>query len=151
MKKAGLHIALMAFLLIAVQLSAQQLNGQNFTFPKGKTEWSDTVYKRLLTPEMAKQGTKPVLLGIRYKYIKDEADGRWYQIEITNKSADTKVKFKVTTAKGRDESTVKLDAMQTKVIEKFYAKNKPAVPQADTGTDDEYLSYPLEDLLENRW
>ncbi|MDP4282562.1 MAG: hypothetical protein Q8867_10500, partial [Bacteroidota bacterium] len=83
MKKILLTIVL-AGMISFFHAQGQQINGQSLTFSKGKTEWSDTLFRRLLTKQMAKEGIHPVLIAIRCKFLNKEAEGSWYQIEITN-------------------------------------------------------------------
>lgn len=126
----------------------QQLNGQAFVFKKGKQEWSDTVYKKLLTKEMAKKGKKPVLLAIRYKYERAEEQGNWYQIEITNKSNTEKVKFDVSSSHRQELFTVKLDPNETKIFKKLYYRSQSNAPEGEIDMD--YLIPPYEEILQNR-
>jgi hypothetical protein len=125
---------------------AQQVNGQTVTFPKGKTEWSDTIHKKLLTKEMAKQGLQPVPLAIRYKLVKKTSEGSLYDIEITNQSTVTKIKFKVVLNQGRDAFTVKLGPKQTKIIEKLNWKG-PATGRRGIDTYNENLDFPFEEMM----
>ena len=129
--------------------NGQKLNGQSFSFPKGKTEWSDTIYRRLLTKKMKKDGQQPVLMAFRYKMIKDTNEGQWYEIEITNKSKITKIKFKVTSRNNEDIYTVRLDPMETKEIQKFYWKVRPGSAAIQEG-DDDILIAPNDDILQIR-
>jgi hypothetical protein len=150
MKKHAFILVMAFFLVMSGTLKCQQLNGQTFNFSKGKKEWSDTVYKKLRTKDMVKKGTPAVLLGIRYRYLSTVEAGNWYEIEISNKSADTKVKFNVSSGKDQEVYTVRLDPKQTKVIRKLYWQSRPMGTRTTPSDDNEYLSYPLEDIIENR-
>jgi hypothetical protein len=145
-------ITVSAFILIFLgisHLSGQQLNGQRFTFQKGKSEWSDTIYKKLLTKQMKEKGQKAVLLAIRYKLDQVVDEGNWYQIEITNKSHDTKVKFDVSSSHKQEVFTVKLNPDQTKIFRKLYFKKQVGTHNMQDNENEFYIS-PYEDLLENR-
>lgn len=133
------------------QADGQKLNGQTFSFPNGKTEWSDTVYKKLLTKEMVKEGTKAVTIGIRYKFVKSVEEGNWYAIEITNKSTDTKIKFRVVEKHNQDAYTIRLDPKQTKEIQKLYLKSKTADSQNLENANDSYLNQLFDEMEELRY
>jgi len=146
-------IVIFAFAIAVLGFSpliGQQLNGQPFTFKKGKTEWSDTIYKKLLTKKMSKEGLKPVLLAIRYKLDRKVEEGNWYQIEITNKSHDTKIKFNVSSSHNQDVFTVKLAPSQTKVIKKLYYKTKSLGTDDMQDNDADFFISPYEEILQNR-
>jgi|WetSurMetagenome_2_1015567.scaffolds.fasta_scaffold451827_1 hypothetical protein len=150
MKKVFLISALVIIIIGKSPLSGQQLNGQKFTFQKGKTEWSDTIYKKLLTKKMAKEGQKAVLLAIRYKLDRVVDEGNWYQIEITNKSHVTKVKFDVSSSHNQDVFTVKLNPDQTRIFKKLYYKRITLGTENTQDNENEFYISPYEDLLENR-
>ena len=123
-------------MILIFTVNGQQVNGQKVNFPKGKENWSDTIFKKLLTKEMKKDGLKPVLLGIRVKIVNQTAAEKWYNMEITNKSGDQKVKFDISNRKS--VLTVKLKPHQTKVVELLNWNGK----QAESGPDDYYWEYP---------
>ena len=150
MKSLSTGVFILICLVISENLSGQQLNGDKFCFPKGKTEWSDTIFKKLRTKQMVKENVGAVLLAIRYKIDKEIDTGKWYKIEITNKSAETKVKFKVKSGRNQEVFTVKLNPGQTRIIQKFYWKVMQIGPVDPTKEDSEHLfdSYSIEDLLE---
>ncbi len=150
MKKTVLILAFTITMMGISPLIGQQLNGQHFTFQKGKTDWSDTIYKKLLTKKMAKDGQKPVLLAIRYKFDKTVDEGNWYQIEITNKSKDEKIKFNVTSSHNQEIFTVKLKPSETKVVKKLYYKTKVLGQEQMEDTDDNIMISPIEEILQNR-
>ena len=150
MKKIVLIFAFAIALMGFSPLIGQQLNGQAFTFKKDKTDWSDTIYKKLLTKKMAKDGQKSVLLAIRYKFDRAVEDGNWYQIEITNKSKDQKVKFNVVSSHNQDVFTVKLNPNQTRVFSKLYYRTRAAGQEYMQDTDDNILISPIEEILQNR-
>jgi len=129
----------------------QQVNGQTFSFPKGKTEWSDTVYKKLLTKEMVREGLRAVPIGIRYKFIKSVEEGNWYAIEISNISADTKVKFRVVEKHNQDAYTVSLDPKQTKVIRKLYLRPNKINSQNLDDANSAYLNQLFDEMEETRY
>jgi hypothetical protein len=130
---------------------AQQINGQTFRFPNGKTEWSDTVYKKILTKQMAKEGMSSVLIGIRYKLIKSSDEGSLYAIEVTNKSPDSKVKFRVVEKKNQDAYTVSLDPKQTKVFQKLYLRTGTIDAQNIDNANSGYLNQLLDEMDEPRY
>ena len=138
-----------AGMMIFGTVSAQRLNGEVFTFRAGKYEWSDTVHKKLLTKEMAKTGAKPVPLAIRYKMLKKVEDGKWYRLEITNESKDTKIKFKVSSNHSQELYSIKLNPGQTKLIEKF-ALNRNTLETTLPGEEDEYNDLFLDENVQNR-
>jgi hypothetical protein len=148
MKNLPTGIIILICLIISQNLFGQHLNGEKFSFPKGKSEWSDTIYKKLRTKKMVKEGVGAVLLAIRYKFEKEIETGKWYEIEITNKSHDTKVKFKFKSGHNQEVLTVKLNPDQTKIIRKFYWTSGHISPV--TSEKDQYddIYYPLEELLE---
>jgi hypothetical protein len=150
MKKIVLFLAFTITMMGFFTSIGQQLNGQQFTFRKGNTEWSDTIYKKLLTKKMAKKGQKPVLIAIRYKFDRAVDDGKWYQIEITNKSKDEKIKFNVASSHYQDVFTVKLDPNQTKVFQKLYYRSKTTGIDNGQDTDADYIISPFEEILQNR-
>jgi hypothetical protein len=150
MKKLILIFAFIIILLGVFPAFAQQINGQRFTFKNGNTEWSDTIYKKLLTKKMAKEGQKPVLLGIRYKSDKVVDEGKWYLIEITNKSKSEKVKFNVATSHSQEIFPIKLGPGETKVIKKLYYKNTNLNASGHQDDDYDYLISPYEEILQNR-
>ena len=150
MKKIVLILAFSITMIGISPLIGQQLNGQHFTFTKGKTDWSDTIYKKLLTKKMAKDGQKPVLLAIRYKFDRTVEEGNWYQIEITNKSKDQKIKFDVTASHNQEVYTVKLNPNQTKIFKKLYYRSKIIGQEGMQDTDDNILISPFEEILQNR-
>jgi hypothetical protein len=129
----------------------QQVNGQTFSFPNGKGEWSDTVYKKLLTKEMAKEGVKAVPIGIRYKFIKSVEEGNWYAIEISNRSTETKVKFRVVEKHNQDAYTVSLDPKQTKVIRKLYLRSNNIDSQNQDNANSAYLNQLFDEMEETRY
>jgi CRISPR/Cas system-associated exonuclease Cas4 (RecB family) len=133
------------------QADGQQVNGQTFNFPKGKGEWSDTIYKKLLTKDMAKEGLKAVPIGIRYKFVKSVEEGNWYAIEISNRSADTKIKFRVVEKHNQDAYTVRLDPKQTKVIQKLYMRSKKMNQQNIEDANDDYLNQLFDEMEETRY
>ena len=114
----------------------------------GKAEWSDTLYKKLRTKQMVKDSVGAVLLAIRYKFVKEIETGKWYEIEITSKSPDTKVKFKVRSGRNQEVFTVKLNPGQTKNIRKFYWTTGQKNAASPDREDKDYIYYPLEELLE---
>jgi hypothetical protein len=131
--------------------NGQQVNGQTFSFPKGKTEWSDTVYKKLLTKDMAKEGKKAVLIGIRFKFLKAVDEGNWYEIEITNQSSDEKVEFKVVSKRNSDSFTVSLGPKQVKVVEKLYVRTNNMDQQNMEDTNNAYLNQLFDEMGETRY
>ena len=151
MKKILFFLSVTFFLMAFSRADAQQVNGQIFNFPNGKTEWSDTVYKKLLTKEMAKEGLKAVPVGIRYKFIKSDEDGNWYAIEISNLSADTKVKFRVVEKHNQAAYTVSLEQKQTKVIQKFYLRSNKTETQNQDNANSTYLNQLYDEMDETRY
>jgi hypothetical protein len=151
MKKILFLLYFLISLAAFSQADGQKLNGQTFSFPKGKTNWSDTIYKKLLTKEMAKEGIKAVPIGIRYKFVKSVDEGNWYAIEITNKSTDTKIKFRVVEKHNQDAYTVRLDPKQTKVIQKLYLKSKAVDSQNLENANDSYLDQLFDEMEEPRY
>ena len=133
------------------QTEGQNVNGQTFSFPKGKGEWSDTIYKKLLTKEMAKEGLKAVPVGIRYKFIKSVEEGNWYAIEISNRSAETKVKFRVVEKHNQNAYSVSLDPKQTKVIQKLYLKSNKIDSQNMDDANSAYQNQLLDEMEEPRY
>ena len=129
----------------------QQVNGQVFSFSKGKTEWSDTIFKKLRTKEMVKEGQKAVPIGIRYKFIKSVEEGNWYAIEIFNMSADTKIKFRVVEKHNQDAYTVKLNPKQTKVIEKLYLRSGKSDQKDMDDMNTDYLDKLLDEMQDTRY
>jgi len=123
------------FMMLLFTVNGQQVNGQKVSFPKGKESWSDTIFKKLLTKQMKNDGMKPVLLGIRVKMVNQSSSGKWYNMEITNKSVDQKVKFDISNRK--DQYTVRLKPHQTKVVE-LLNWGTPA----EAGADDYFWEYP---------
>jgi hypothetical protein len=150
MKKIILVLAFTITVLGVSPLIGQQLNGQNFTFNKGKNEWSDTIYKKLLTKKMAKEGRKSVLLAIRYKFDRKVEEGNWFQIEITNKSKETKIKFNVASSHNQEVFTVKLNPSETKIFKKLYYHQKSGGLEEMQDNDDNILISPFEEILQNR-
>jgi hypothetical protein len=151
MKKILFLVVFALFAMADLNVNGQKVNGDSFTFPKGKTEWSDTIYKKLLTKEMAKKGVNAVTLAIRYKYVKTLDEGNWYEIEITNKSADTKVKFKVSSKNSQGKYTVKLDPKQTKVIDKLYWHSNKMNDQVAVDRDGDYINPLFDELFQDRY
>jgi hypothetical protein len=151
MTRIQLFLTLAISLIVLENVKSQNVNGQAFSFPAGKTEWSDTIYKKLRTKKMAKDGMAPVLLAIRYKVIKQEKRELWYDLEITNKSPDTKVKFKVAMNHNQDAFTVKLGPNQTRVIEKlnWVIRMKDSTGEEDNDWDN--LFNPYEEIMQNRY
>ncbi|MCX6244825.1 MAG: hypothetical protein NTU98_08985 [Bacteroidetes bacterium] len=150
--KKSLFLALFALIVLAcLQVDGQKVNGKPFSFPNGKTEWSDTVYKKLLTKQMAKNGLSPVVLGIRYKFVNAANEGNWYEIEITNTSPETKVKFKVSSNHNQDNYTIRLDPKQTKVIDKLYWHSKSMLTQEANNNEGEYINPLFDEILEERY
>jgi hypothetical protein len=148
MNKIGTSILLILCITFSGITKAQKLNGQALSFPNGKSEWSDTVYKKLRTKKMAKEGINAVTLAVRYKVVKQENSQLWYDLEITNKSPETKVKFKVSYNHNQDSFTVKLDPKQTKVIERLnWVSRAKGMNVID---EEEYLVNPFEEILQNR-
>ena len=150
MKKIILIFAFAIAFLSFSPLIGQQINGQAFTFKKGKTEWSDTIYKKLLTKKMAKDGKKAVLIAIRYKFDRTVDEGTWYQIEITNKSKTEKIKFNVASRRNQDVFTVKLNPDQTQTFKKLYYRSRTVDQQDNQDTDADYIISPFEEILQNR-
>jgi len=146
MKKIVSLLVIAIVTLAFFHVNGQTVNGKPFSFPKGKTEWSDTIYKKLLTKEMADKGTTAVLIAIRYKFVKSVPEGNIYQIEITNKSKETKIKFKVISNKSQDKFTVELDPLQTKVLEKLYWKSSMVNAQGLPDPEGEYINPLLDEL-----
>jgi hypothetical protein len=68
---------------------------------------------------MEKSGVAPVELSFRVKLQKKVAAGKWYYVEITNKSEITKIKFDLSAGFGQDVYTIKLKPGETKNFEKF--------------------------------
>jgi len=151
MKKILFLIFITLSMMAFSQSNGQKVNGQTFSFPKGKTEWSDTIHKNLLTKEMAKEGLKAVPIGIRYKFVKSVEEGNWYAIEISNRSADTKIKFRVVEKHNQDAYTVRLDPKQTKVIQKLYLRSNKINSQDLEGANDTYLNQLLDEMEEPRY
>ena len=132
-------------------IRAQNINGKAFTFREGNNGWSDTIYKKLLTKKMSEKGVKPVLLGIRYKLDKKVEEGKWYKLEITNKSNDTKVKFNVSSKHNQEIYSVRLNPGQTKVLEKLYWKRSSADANTQPENDeDEYHDLFFDENIETR-
>jgi hypothetical protein len=151
MKKIFLWAGLAFLALVYFHANGQQVNGKPFSFPNGKTEWSDTVYKKLLTKQMSKNGVRPVVIGIRYKYVKSADEGNWYEIEITNTSPETKVKFKVSSNHNQDNYTVRLDPRQTKVIDKLYWRAKSTNAGETKVSEGDYINPLFDEVLEERY
>jgi hypothetical protein len=150
MKKIVLILICTIVIVGVSSMYGQQLNGQPFTFKKGKTEWSDTIYKKLLTKKMAKDGQKSVLLAIRYKFESNTNEGKWYQIEITNRSKDTKVKFNISSSHNQETFAVKLNPSQTKTIRKLYYRARTGEGYDALETEADYIISPFEEILDNR-
>jgi hypothetical protein len=129
------------FMVLIFTVNGQQVNGQKVNFPKGKENWSDTIYKKLLTKEMKKDGIKAVLLGIRVKIVNESSAGKWYNMEITNMSDIQKVKFDISNHK--NVFTVKLKPHQSKTVEFL----NWITQKTDSGTDDYYWEYPGMEFL----
>jgi hypothetical protein len=151
MKKILFLLSVTVCLISFSKADAQKVNGQTFSFPNGKTEWSDTVYKKVLTKEMAKEGLKAVPIGIRYKFIKSVDEGNWYAIEISNISTDAKVKFRVVEKNNQEAYTVSLDPKQTKVIQKLYLRTATMDAQNQDNTNSGYLNQLLDEMDETRY
>jgi hypothetical protein len=99
---------------------------------------------------MAKKGIRPVEIGIRYKFVNSVNEGNWYEIEITNKSPDTKIKFRVSSTNNQDNYTVRLDPKQTKVIDKLYWHSNTAA-KGLTDTDGDSINPLFDEILEERY
>ena len=151
MKKILFFLSIILSIMAFSRADGQQVNGQTFSFPNGKGEWSDTIHKKLLTKEMAKEGLKAVPIGIRYKFIKSEEEGNWYAIEISNRSADTKVKFRVVEKHNQDAYTVNLDPKQTKVIQKLYLRSNKIDSQNLDNANSAYLNQLFDEMEETRY
>jgi len=151
MKKILFFLSVILSMMAFSQTEGQNVNGQTFSFPKGKGEWSDTIYKKLLTKEMAKEGLKAVPVGIRYKFIKSVEEGNWYAIEISNRSAETKVKFRVVEKHNQNAYSVSLDPKQTKVIQKLYLKSNKIDSQNMDDANSAYLNQLLDEMEEPRY
>ncbi|MCX6247170.1 MAG: hypothetical protein NTW10_05505 [Bacteroidetes bacterium] len=151
MKKILFLLSVTVCLISYSRVDAQKVNGQTFSFPNGKTEWSDTVYKKVLTKEMAKEGLKAVPIGIRYKFVKSVDEGNWYAIEISNISADSKVKFRVVEKNNQEAYTVSLEPKQTKVIQKLYLRTSTMDAQNQDNTNSGYLNQLLDEMDETRY
>jgi hypothetical protein len=151
MKKIFLLLSVAACLFSVSRIEAQQINGESFTFPNGKTEWSDTVYKKVLTKEMQKEGQSAVLVGIRYKFVKSVEEGNWYAIEISNKSTESRLKFRVVEKRNQDAYTVTLDPKQTKVIQKLYLKSGKIDAQNQDNANSGYINQLMEEMDETRY
>jgi hypothetical protein len=140
MKKIAVMLPALIMVLIFT-VHGQQVNGQKVSFPKGKDNWSDTIFKKLLTKQMKKAGDKPVMLGIRVKLVNESSYGKWYDMEITNKSNDQKVKFDISNR--QDTYTVKLKPHQAKVVELLNLNTL----RSESGEDDYFWEYPGMDFL----
>jgi hypothetical protein len=151
MKKILFFLSVTLCLMTFSRVNGQQVNGQAFSFPNGKTEWSDTIYKKLLTKEMAKEGLAAVPVGIRFKFIRSVEEGNWYAVEVTNKSPDTKVEFKVVSKRDGDVYTVRLDPNQSKIIQKLYVRSNKAEQQYIEGASDDYLNQLFDEMQETRY
>jgi len=151
MKKILFFLFISLCVMIFSRADGQKVNGQTFSFPNGKTEWSDTIHKKLLTKEMAKEGLKAVPIGIRYKFIKSVEEGNWYAIEITNRSPDTKVKFRVVEKHNQDAYTIRLDPKQTKVIQKLYLRPGKLDSENTDDANSAYLNQLLDEMDETRY
>jgi len=151
MKKVLFFLSFIISLAAFSQADGQKINGQTLSFPRGKTEWSDTIHKNMLTKEMAKEGLKAVPIGIRYKFIKSVEEGNWYIIEITNNSPETKIRFRVIEKNHLNAYTMKLDPKQTKVIEKLYLKPKALEAQNLDNANDSYLNQLYDEMEELRY
>ena len=151
MKKILFLLSFTLCMMAFSRADGQRVNGQTFSFPKGKGEWSDTIYKKLLTKVMAKEGLKAIPIGIRYKFIKSVEEGNWYAIEISNMSADTKVKFRVVEKHNQDAYTVRLDPKQSKVIQKLYVRSKKVDQQNIEDANDAYLNQLFDEMEEPRY
>lgn len=151
MKRILLILVLILNLMSFSIVQGQKVNGQTFKFPNGKGEWSDTVYKKLLTKEMAKEGHKAVPIAIRYKFMNSVEEGNWYSIEITNRSTDTKIKFRVVEKRNQDAYTVRLDPRQTKVIRKLYQRSKELDSQNLDDANSAYLNQLFDEMDETRY
>jgi hypothetical protein len=151
MKKFLFFLSLIVSISAFSQAKGQKVNGQTFSFPKGKTEWSDTIFKKLLTKEMAKEKIMAVPIAIRYKLLKSVDEGNWYAIEITNLSAVTKIKFRVVEKRNQDAYTIKLDPKQAKVISKLYLRSNRTNAQDLDNENDSYLNQLLDEMDEPRY
>jgi hypothetical protein len=100
---------------------------------------------------MARKSIKPVMIGIRYKFVKSVDEGNLYEIEITNKSPQTKIKFKVSANHNQDNYTVRLDPKQTKVIERLYWRPNVINTQGVTDTDGDYINPLFDEILQERY
>lgn len=117
----------------------QKVNGKNFSFPEGKDGWSDTVFRKLQTAAMKEKAIQPVTLALRYRLLKEYSDGYRYAIEITNTSNDIPVKFKVTSAKGKESYTIRLDPKQTKVWKKSHWRTTTTASRTVTDRESDYF------------
>jgi CRISPR/Cas system-associated exonuclease Cas4 (RecB family) len=100
---------------------------------------------------MAKAGLKAVPITIRYKFMNSVDEGNWYSIEISNRSADTKIKFRVVEKHNQDAYTIRLDPKQTKVIRKLYLKSKAVDSQNLDNANSEYLDQLFDEMDEPRY
>lgn len=137
MKTIKVLILILAIALAAGSANAQKLNGENIKFPNGNREWSDTIFKKMLTAEMKEKGQKSVLLAIRVKILDETQSGRLYNLEITNKSDQQKVSFDIVNQ--NNITPVRLKPGQTRVFEML----KWTVRTSDiTPADEYYWEYP---------
>ena len=120
MKNVRLFIFI--FLLTGMYFSGfgQKLNGNYFSYPNGISDWSTPVDKNLQSVKMDKKGIAPVPLVFRVKFQKRVTMGKWYYVEITNKSNQYIVEFALqASGVNQDKYNIKLKPGETKVFEKF--------------------------------
>ncbi|MCK9203662.1 MAG: hypothetical protein M0P58_04390 [Bacteroidales bacterium] len=152
MKKVFSSLLLILCLAAFSQVNGQKVNGNSFSFPEGKNAWSDTVFRKLQTKDMKDNNIQPVPLALRYKFLKQFSDGFRYAIEITNMSPDIKIKFRVTSKKGGESYTIRLDPRQTKVFKKSHWRANPNVSHGVSDRDSDYFfDFKLdEEMLRSR-
>ncbi|HPD64002.1 MAG TPA: hypothetical protein P5050_00285 [Bacteroidia bacterium] len=119
--KSFKHLMLLFVLLTAGQTAfSQSLAGNAFRFPNGTKEWSDPLDKNLQSVKMDKKGIAPVPLVFRIKLQKRVTMGKWYYVEVTNKSEQYTIQFTMqASGVNQDKYSIKLKPGETKVYEKF--------------------------------
>jgi len=151
MKRSLVLLTIFLSLMALTRVYGQKVNGRSFIFPEGKKSWSDTLFRKLQTKQMADQNIQPVLLGIRYRYVKPLADGFQYDVEIINTSPVTKLKFKVVSKRGMESFTIRLKPGEARIFHRTYLTAPSGGYLRPSEKANEILfDFPVDELIHNR-
>lgn len=120
MKRTILILLTILFAALSTNVNAQSCGGNSFIFPNGTRDWSLPMEKSLQSVKMDKNGISPIPLVLRIKLQKRVTMGKWYYVEITNKSTNYTIQFTLqASGVNQDKYSIKLKPGETQVYEKF--------------------------------